>query len=86
MANKDSKGILLTTKFYRSANGAALLAPKKWKLEGKLPSQLEWISVKKQEKTTTKQIAMQKIHANKLHVKLGHTGEDKMRTTIKHLH
>ena len=29
---------------------------------------------------------MRKIHANELHVKLGHPGEDMMRTNTKHLH
>ena len=29
---------------------------------------------------------MQKIHANHLHAKLGHTGEDRMHATANHLH
>ena len=33
MASKASKGFLLTTKFYKIANYAALLSPKKRKME-----------------------------------------------------
>ena len=46
----------------------------------------EWTEVKKQEQKTTKQQLMQKLYVNKLHSKLGHTGEDKIYTTAKHLH
>ena len=42
--------------------------------------------VKKQENTTTKQLATWEIHANKLQGKLGHSIEDMMRATAEHLH
>ena len=65
---------------------AALLAPDKWKPEYKANIPPEGTAIKKQENTTTKQIATRNIHVKKLHAKLGHTGEDRMRATKKHLH
>ena len=41
MANKSSKGFLLTTKFYKSANYATSLASKKQNWEGKAYIKLE---------------------------------------------
>ena len=49
MENKSSKGFLLTTKFYKSANNAAILDPKKRKPEGKASVHTEGKAVKKQE-------------------------------------
>ena len=54
MANKPGKGILLTTKFYKSANDAALLDPDKRNKEGKADAHPERMAVNKQENTTTK--------------------------------
>ena len=94
MTNKTSKGFLLNTKLYMITNGAALLAPNKQKPEGKSDVQPEGKAdvhpeetvVEKQEQTTTTKIAMRKIHANNLHVKLGHPGEDRICATTNHLH
>ena len=85
MANKSSKGFLLTNKFYKIANGANILDSKNRGLEGKLDIQPELVSIKKQENTKTKKITMQKIYANKLHAKLGHPREYSMRTTTNRL-
>ena len=74
MASKAGEGFLLTTNFYNSANYASLLDPKKRNLEGKAYIQPKGAAIKKQENTTTKQIAMRKIHAKELHMKLGHPG------------
>ena len=75
MLNKTSKGFLLNTKFYKSANNYTLLGREKQKPEGKGSNQPEGTAAKKQENTTAKQITMRKIHANELHTKLGHNGE-----------
>ena len=37
-------------------------------------------------RTQHKKTATRKIYVNKIHVKLGHTGEDRMHTTEKKLH
>ena len=49
MAEKSGKGFILTTKLYKNANDAALLAPEKWKPEGKSAEQPEGMAVNKQE-------------------------------------
>ena len=54
MANNGDEGFLLTIKFYKSANDAALLVPVKRNPEGKEAVQLEGTAVKKQEQTTIK--------------------------------
>ena len=46
----------------------------------------EGTAAKKQDNTTTKTISMRKIHANEIQAKIGHTGEKRMRATVKHLH
>ena len=46
---------------------------------------LEGTSDKNQDKMKTKQFTKWKIHANKLHTMLGHTGEDRTRATANHL-
>ena len=74
MVNKYRKWFLLTTEFYNISNDAALLVSKNWNPEGKSYVHLEGTVVKKQENTTTKKIATQKMHANELHAKLGHPG------------
>ena len=74
MANNSNKWFILTTKFNKSTNDAALLAPYNINTEGKADIQLEGTATKRQENTTTKKIVMQKIHAYEIHVKLGHTG------------
>ena len=84
MENKAGKKFLLTTKFYKSANDAALLAPQKRKPEGKAAIQPEGTATKKQE--NTKKNATRKIHAKKLHAKIGYPGKYMMYTTVKHLH
>ena len=86
MANKAGEGFLPTTKFYKSANNADLLAPKKWNSEGKASIHPEGMATKKKDNTTTKQIATQKIHSNELHTNLVYPGEDSMHATAKHLH
>ena len=43
------------------------------------------MAINKQEKKITKQTATQKIHANNIHAKIGHPGEDRMCATTKHL-
>ena len=62
-------------------NNATLLGPKKRKNEGKEAVGMEVTSKKQQEKTTAKQLVMQRIHIGKLHEKLGHPGEYRMRAT-----
>ena len=86
LVNNGGKGFLLTTKFYKIANNTALLSPKKWKLEGKAFLHTEGTYVKNQEKTTTKELAPRKIHTNELHVKLCHTGEERMCAAINNIH
>ena len=55
-------------------------------LEGKKAIYSEGVSNKKQENNTTKQLATRKIHANEIHIKLIHPGEDRMCTTANHLY
>ena len=86
MANNGGEWFLLTTKFYKSSNDTALLASEKWDPEGKASVNSEGAAVKKQENMTTKLLVMWKIHANEIHVKLGHPREDRMCATAKHLH
>ena len=86
MAKKIGERFLLTTKLYNIAKDAAILVPKNHNLEGKSAIQMEGTAVKTKDNMTTKQIATQKIHANKLHAKLGHPGEDRIRATTKHLY
>ena len=86
MANNTSEGFIPTTKFYKSANGTAMLASNKRDQEEKAEVQKEGTAIKKQENTKTKQIAMQKIYANNIHAKLNHPKEDKMHATVNHLH
>ena len=85
MANISGEGFLLTTKFYKSAHNADILSPDKRNPEGKSDVQPEGTGVKKQNNTTTKRISLQKIHANNIHKKLGHTREDMMGATVKRL-
>ena len=77
MANNSGKGFILTTKFCKSANDVALLNPEKQKLEGKASIHLEETVANNQEKKN-KKTRDTKIHANNLHAKLGHHGEDRM--------
>ena len=72
MANKYGKIFLLTTNFYKSANYITVLDPENRGPEGKAYVHTEGMDVKKQENKITKQLATQKIHANKLHAKLVH--------------
>ena len=65
MANSGSKGFLLTTNFYKSANYSALLDPKKRKLEEKAAVHLEETTIKNKENTKTKQPAKQEIYAQR---------------------
>ena len=85
MENKSGEVFLLNTKFYKSADNAALLVFKKRNTEGKETIQPEGAAVKRQENTTTKHIVLWKVHANELHAKLSHHVEDRMGTTAKHL-
>ena len=71
IANNGGKGFLLTTKFYKSANYAAILSPEKRKPEGKLAVHPEGTDVKKQENEKTKTNHDAENHINKLHTKLG---------------
>ena len=68
IANKYGKGLILTTKFYKSANDAALLTPEKQNPGGKAATQQEGTKINKKGNTTTKQIKMRKNHANEIHV------------------
>ena len=86
MANNGCEGFLPTTKFYKNANYTALLDPGKRKTEGKVDVQLDGTSAKNQEQRTTNQLATCKIHANELHTKIGHPGEERMSATAKSLH
>ena len=52
--NKAGERFLLTTKLYKSANKAALLAPDKRKAEEKAAVQLEGTATKKQLNMVTK--------------------------------
>ena len=52
--------------------------PKKQNMEG--------MAVNNQEQTRIKQLKMWKFHANNIHTKLGHPGEDNMSATVNHLH
>ena len=74
MEINDSEGFLLTTKFYNSSNAVSILVPQKWNPGEKSSIESEYAEAKNQQKTATKQLAMQNIHANKLHNKLGHPG------------
>ena len=47
IANKSGEGFLLTTKFYKSANNTALLAPEKHNPEGKADIQPEGTTINK---------------------------------------
>ena len=84
MVNKDIRGFLQTTKFYKSKKAANPFLPKKRNTEGKASIHPEGTTIKKQGNTTPKQIATRKIHANELHTKL-RLGEDRMRANAKHL-
>ena len=75
MANKSDELFLLTTKFYKSTNYTAILVPNNRNLEEKAAVQPEETALKKQDNTTTKQLAMRKIQANDIHVNLGHPRE-----------
>ena len=72
MEKNSGEGFLLGAKYYKNSNNAALLVSNKWHPEGKADVKWEGMVVKKQEKTTTKQQATQKIHANNIHMKIGH--------------
>ena len=85
MANKTIKGFLLTTNFYKSTNDAALLDLKNRNTEVMEIAHTEGMAVKKQYNMTTKKIATQKIHASKLHMNIGHPGEDRMHVTTNQL-
>ena len=54
ITNSGSKGLLLTTKLYQSANGAALLDPKKREPERRSAIHTEGMVVKKQDNTKNK--------------------------------
>ena len=56
MTDKSGKGFLLTTKFFKIANYAAILVTEKRNTEEKAFVQMVGTAVKKQENTTTKQI------------------------------
>ena len=85
MANHSSEGFLLTTKFYKSAKGAALLAPKKRNPEGDAFIHLEGTVVNSKKQTTTK-TSNTGIHASELHTKHIHPREERMSATAKHIH
>ena len=74
MANNGGNGFILTTKLYKNPNGASFLYPNKRNPEGKADVNLEGMAVHNKEKTTTKQQAMRKMNANKIHMKLVHSG------------
>ena len=86
MANNDSEVFLLNTKLYNKANDSSLLVPKKRNLEGKVDVHSKGMAINRQKNNKTKQLKPQKIHANDLYGKLGHTGEDIMSATANKLH
>ena len=86
MANNSVEGILLTAKFYNNSNNTDILAPEKGKLEKKSAVNPEGMVVKQQEKTTTKQQTIWKTCVNKIHTKLVHPREDRMRVSTNNLH
>ena len=61
------------------------MVPNKRNLEEKATIQTEGMEVNKQEQKTTKQLAMQKIHSNNIHMNIGHPKEDRMCATKNHL-
>ena len=86
VTNNGGEGFILTTELYKRANHAALFSPKKKNTEGKAAVHLEGTTINKQGNKTTKKLATRKIHANDLHAKIRHPGEDRMRVAAKHLH
>ena len=86
MENKACDGLLLTSKFYKKTKNTSILDNKKRNTEGKASIQPEGTVTKKQENTTTKTIVTRKVCTNKLHTKIGHTGEDRMCATAEHIH
>ena len=54
-------------------------------MEGKAAVQPKGTKVNKKEQTTTKQLEMQKNHANKIHANLGHLNKDRICATKNHV-
>ena len=86
MANNDGEVFLLNTKLYNKANDSSLLVPKKRNLEGKVDVHSKGMAINRQKNNKTKQLKTQKIHANEIYEKLGHTREDIISATANHLH
>ena len=72
MENNGGKGFILTTMFYMNQNDTTILVLEKWNLVGKSAVNPEEIAIKQQEKTTTKQQVMWKMHVNKVHTNIGY--------------
>ena len=85
MVKIGNKRLLPTNKLYNSTDYAALLEPNKRNPKGKSYVHMKGTDVKKQENTTTKQLSMWKNHANEIHTKLFHPGEDRICMTTKNI-
>ena len=86
MFKTGGKGFLLTTKFYKSTNRTASFSFDKKNLEGKSAVYSEGAMFKNEEQMTTTELATQKIHANNIHMKIGHSVEFIMCVTMKSIH
>ena len=76
----------MTTKLYKNIDNTTISGPRKWKSEGKAAVDQEGMVAKKQEQTTTKQQAIQKIHTNKVHTEIGSQWEDSITPDTNQLH
>ena len=86
MADNGSNRFLMTANFYKIPNKSFLLGPKNMNPEGDTYVKLEGMPVKKQEQMSSQKQVTQKIYVIELHMKLGHPGEYRMRSIVKHLH
>ena len=81
MANNGGEGLILTTNIYKSPNDAAIFPPEKRNPEENSDVKTEGLAVKQQVK---KQVTW-KININEIHIKLGHTVEDRICATVNNL-
>ena len=61
------------------------MGTRKWKTQWNEAADMEGMATKNKHQTINKNLAMQKIHVNKINIKLGHKGEDMMHETTKNL-
>ena len=86
MANNYGEGFILTNKLCMNPNEADPLGTKMGNQESNSYMDIEGVDVNKQEKKTTKQVVMWQIQTNGLHTKFINPVEDRMCSTVKHLH